>query len=137
MRPDRLLPLRVLRLANPVIRALLRSRMHGLWSGRLLLLTYRGHRSGRTFEIPLRYARAADGELVVLAVDASRKLWWRSFELAETSASALVRRERLAVTGRLVRGQERDAALDAYVRRYPYARAFTSAAEVVLLALPR
>jgi uncharacterized protein YhbP (UPF0306 family) len=41
------------------------------------------------------------------------------------------------VTGRLVRGQERDAALDAYVRRYPYARAFTSAAEVVLLALPR
>lgn len=137
MRLDRLAPFWLLRLANPFVRALLRSRMHGLWSGRLLLLRYRGRRSGRTFEIPLRYARTANGELVLLAVDARRKLWWRSFALAETPATALVRGERLPVTARLVRGDERESALDAYVRRYPYARPFTRGAEVVLLAPPR
>ena len=38
--------LRVLRLANPFVRVVLESRAHRLVSGRLLLLAYRGRRSG-------------------------------------------------------------------------------------------
>ena len=72
-------PLRALRLANPLVRVVLRSPVHRVLSGRLLVLSYRGHRSGRTFRIPLRYAETADGAFVAVAVRPDRKLWWRSF----------------------------------------------------------
>ena len=134
MAVDRLLPLRLLRLGNPAVRVLLRSRAHRLWSGRLLVLTYRGRRTGRTFSIPLRYAQTGGGELVVLAVVARRKLWWRSFAAAPTPASVLVGRRRVEVTGRLAHGRERESALASYVGRYPYARPFIRDAEVVVLS---
>ena len=101
------------------------------------MLTYRGRRSGRAFEIPLRYARTDDGGLVVLAVNARRKLWWRSFTPAGVAASALVRGETLGMTGRLAQARERESAVAAYVRRYPYARPFTRDAEVVVLTPTR
>ncbi len=69
--------LRLLRFANPLVRALLSSPAHPLLGRRLVVLTYHGHRSGRAFSIPLRYAELHDGGLVALAVDHERKLWWR------------------------------------------------------------
>ena len=68
-------PLRLLRLANPVVRGVLDSPAHRLLSGRLLVLEYRGRRSGRTFRIPLRYAETRDGSLVAIAVEPDRKHW--------------------------------------------------------------
>ncbi len=41
-------------LGNPFVRALLRSRLHGLLSGSLLLVTYTGRKTGRTFAIRAR-----------------------------------------------------------------------------------
>ena len=70
-------PLRLLRLANPLVRAILRSRAHALLSRRLLLLRTTGP-SGRLYEIPLRYARPRTGA-ADRRVDAEAKLWWRSF----------------------------------------------------------
>ena len=56
-------PLPLLRLANPLVGRLLESRAHGLLSGALVVLTYRGRRSGREFRIPLQYAELADRPL--------------------------------------------------------------------------
>ena len=113
-------PLRLLRLANPVVRAVLGSPAHRLLSGGLLVLTYRGHRSGRTFRIPLRYATMPGDRIVALAVAADGKLWWRSFS-RPSPAMLLVRGTERAVSGRVLQGEERRAALRAYLERFPRA----------------
>ena len=105
--------MRLIRLANPVVRAVLRSRLHPLLSARFLLLGYRGRRSGRSYEIPLRYAALPDGRLVVVALRPDRKLWWRS--VTESAlVSVVLMGERRSGSASLVEGRERDAALVAY-----------------------
>ncbi len=113
-------PLRLLRLANPAVRTLLDSPLHRILSGTVVVLKYRGHRSGREFRIPLRYTVAPDGRIVALAVRPERKLWWRAFA-EPTPATILIRGSDRAVTGRLLQGDERRAALRAYVSRFPRA----------------
>ena len=113
-------PLRVLRLANPAVRAVLGSRAHPILSGTLVVVAYRGHRSGREFRIPIRYAETADGAILALAVQPDRKLWWRSFA-QPARATLVVRGERRSVRGRVVDGAERRTALRAYLVRYPRA----------------
>ena len=121
-----------MRLANPLVRAILRSGGHRLLSGSLLVLSYRGHRSGRTFEIPLRYVERTDRRLVVVAVRPGRKLWWRSFARSAPADVAL-RGKRVTVLGSLVEDEARDDALAAYVARYPSSgRVIRDAAVVVL-----
>jgi hypothetical protein len=102
-------------------------------SRRLLVLSYRGRRSARTFDIPLRYAETADGRLVVVAVEPERKLWWRSFADGAT-ATVTLRGAHRAVDGALMTGASRDEALAAYAGVYPRsARVVRDAAVVVLV----
>lgn len=62
---------------NPLVRPLLRSRLHPLLSRSVLLLTYTGRRSGRRFTIPVQYT--TDGDVLVVAAGApERKVWWRN-----------------------------------------------------------
>jgi hypothetical protein len=123
--------LRVLRLANPLVRVLLESRAHRLLSGRLVLLAYRGHRSGREFRIPLRYAETDAGALVAVAVRPERKQWWRTFSGGERGMLTF-RGKRVDVRGVVAGGGERDAALRAYLDRYPRSRRVTEHAAVVV-----
>ncbi len=111
-------PLRLLRLGNPIVRGILRSRAHRLLSGSLAVLEYEGRMSGRTFVIPLRYAETGDGRLVALAGDPGRKLWWRSFSEPHPAA-VLLRRQRCKMVGTLAQGTLRDQARAAYAARYP------------------
>jgi len=120
------------RLGNPVVRAILRSRLHPALSARLLVLSYRGHRSGRAFDIPLRYAETAERHLVVLAVGPEQKLWWRSFAVA-TDASVTLRGRARAVVGALADGPTRADALGAYLARYPRSAGLVRDAAVVVL----
>lgn len=60
-------PLALVRVANPVVRRLLGSRLHRPLSGAVLVLHLRGRRSGRTYDIPVGYAREQDGALRVLS----------------------------------------------------------------------
>ena len=63
---------------NPLVRALLRSPLHGLASRGLLLLTVTGRRTGRRYSIPVGYQR--DGERLNLMVsEAPSKQWWRNY----------------------------------------------------------
>ncbi len=57
-------PVGAFRLVNRVVRPLLRSPLHPLLSRRLMLLSYTGRRSGRTFTIPVGYFPAGDGDLL-------------------------------------------------------------------------
>ena len=64
------------RALNVPMRALLRSPFHGVMSGDLCLLTYRGRRSGKAFTIPLSYVRGGD---VVRLLSSDRTRWWKNF----------------------------------------------------------
>jgi hypothetical protein len=96
----------------------LRTPVHPVLSGRLLVLTYRGHRSGATFTIPLRYAETADGHFVAAAVDREQKRWWQSFTKPR-AATLLVRGTGFPVVGVVAEGARHDVAREAYIGRYP------------------
>ena len=60
------------RMGNPLMRALLRSPLHGLLSGMLMLLSYTGRKSSRTYTIPIGYFDWDADEL--MAFTSAR--WW-------------------------------------------------------------
>jgi deazaflavin-dependent oxidoreductase (nitroreductase family) len=60
-------PRALLRVANPIVRAVLRSPLHGLLSKRLMVLTVTGRRSGRTYSLPVGRYDAGDGALLLSA----------------------------------------------------------------------
>jgi hypothetical protein len=123
--------LRLLRLGNPFVRGVLRSRAHALLSGSLIVLEYEGRTSGRAFAIPLRYAETDDGRLVALAVEPGRKRWWRSF-VEPRRAVVLHRGQRHEVRGTVVEGTARDDARDAYADRYPSSASLIDEAALVV-----
>jgi len=84
---------RLLHAPNPVVRAVLRSPAHRLLSGRLLLLTYTGRRTGEQHTIPVRYVRDG-GALVVTVAWPERKVWWRGLHGPGTGVSLLLAGER-------------------------------------------
>lgn len=62
-------------LINPLIKALLRSPFHWLVSDALLLLTYTGRKSGRTYTTPVGYEER-DGTLYVTSQ--TDRVWWKN-----------------------------------------------------------
>ena len=64
---------------NPVMRRLLRSRLHPVVSGRAALLGITGRRTGRSYEICVGYAPHGPDSIDVLVSDARHRSWWRNF----------------------------------------------------------
>ena len=104
---------------NPVVVRLLRSPLHHVIGGGLMLITVTGRRTGRRYTIPVGYQRDG-GVLHVLVSKAPRKQWWRNFR-TPAGLEVELRGERFAATGRLVApGSERFfAAVEATLRRLP------------------
>jgi hypothetical protein len=67
-----LAPLWIFKIANPVVSALLRSPLHGLMSKMLMLLSYKGRKSGKVLSHPIGYFKWDDNE--VMAFTSAR--WW-------------------------------------------------------------
>jgi hypothetical protein len=65
------------RAVNPLVRWLLRSRLHWLVSRRLTLISYTGRRSGRRYTIPVGY-RIAGLQVTITVGSPDRKVWCRS-----------------------------------------------------------
>ena len=63
---------KIFRAANKVVRPLLASRFHKPLSGRLMLLTYKGHRTGREFTVPIGYFDWDPGTVLAM----SSQLGW-------------------------------------------------------------
>jgi hypothetical protein len=63
---------------NPVLVALLRSRLSWPLSVGLMAVTVTGRRSGRRYTIPVGHHDVGDA-IVVLVSDAAHRQWWRNF----------------------------------------------------------
>ncbi len=83
---------------NPLMRALLRSPLHGIASRNLALLCYEGRRSGRKFETPLSYVREGS---IVRFLSSHNTRWWTNFRAGLTPVEIEIGRERLAGQARL------------------------------------
>lgn len=78
---------------NPVMKALLRSPLHGLVSDMLLLITFTGRKSGRDYTTPVGY-EDVDGTLYITSQ--TDRVWWKNLRGgAEVSVT--------------VRGEQREA----------------------------
>ncbi|MFC5969841.1 hypothetical protein ACFPYI_00715 [Halomarina salina] len=103
------------RFANPLLRSVLRSRLHWLASRWLVLVSYVGRRSDRRHTFPVAYHRR-DGALV--AVTPKRETtWWRNF-LERRDCLLWHRGEERSATGEVVVGEERADLLAGYVERH-------------------
>lgn len=60
---------------NPLMKPLLRSPLHGFVSDSLLLITFSGRKSGRTYTTPVGYEEL-DGTLFVTSQ--TDRVWWRN-----------------------------------------------------------
>lgn len=101
------------KIANPFIKALLRSPLHGQASGSIAILHFRGRKSGREFETPLSYVRE-DGTVFLLS--AQTTVWWKNLREEGTPVSLEIARERLSGKTKLWEGDS--DALRARVHRY-------------------
>lgn len=104
------------RVVNPTARWLLRSSLHWLASCVLVLVTYRGRQSGRTYAIPVAYART-NGTLVTVTPK-SETVWWTNFR--ESVACTLrLRGRRRTAHGTLVDDDDRAELLATYAEQRP------------------
>ncbi|MET0414759.1 MAG: nitroreductase/quinone reductase family protein [Actinoplanes sp.] len=83
---------------NGLVLAVLRSRAHRLASGMVIELRYVGRRTGRTYALPVQYARAGE-RLVVRPQQVQRSTWWRNFS-TPTAVTVMI-------AGRIRRGSAR------------------------------
>lgn len=82
--------------ANPVMKALLRSPLHGIVSDSLILLTFTGRKTGRTYTTPVGYQQHGDRLTVFTHGD-----WWKNLR-GGRSVTVLLRGERRAGVARPV-----------------------------------
>lgn len=111
------------RVGNPFVRLFLRSPLHSMMSGALMLITVRGRRTGRTYTLPVQYSRAG-GVIYVIPGNHERKTWWRN--LIGGAPVGLRLRGKDAEASAVVFAGERDReeieeGLRVYLARFPAA----------------
>jgi deazaflavin-dependent oxidoreductase (nitroreductase family) len=85
---------------NPLLVWLLRSPLHGLASGRVILITYTGRRTGRRITIPVSY-RMSGSEISVTVGQHAQKQWWRNLT-TESPVELQLRGRRVQATARAI-----------------------------------
>jgi len=106
---------RLQKLYNPVVAAVLRSPLHGVMSDSVMLLTYRGRKSGKVFTTPISYVRDGGD---ILAVASRDHAWWRNLRGGALVRVRLRGRE-LRGTGRLLEGRAGEEGLLCVLRAVP------------------
>ena len=107
-------------IGNALVGGVLRSPLHRTMSRSLLLLTYKGRRTGKEYTIPVGYARYADDELVVIAGRPGGKTWWTNMRGSLPVRVRLAGKE-LEGEARLVTGGDAVPRLAAYFEQVPRA----------------
>jgi len=69
------------KIVNPVMRLILRSRLHKLMSDSLLIITCCGRKSGRKYSVPVQYSQAGNIISIVPGMP-EKKTWWRNLKEA-------------------------------------------------------
>lgn len=112
-------PLWLFRALNPLMRAVLRSPLHGLLSGMLMLLSYTGRKSGKVYTIPIGYFVWDTDEL--MAFTTAR--WWTNLRDG-TPVTLLLKRRRLEAAPTVIHEREAvRATLEEFIRRLGLATA--------------
>ncbi len=75
---------------NPMMRVLLRSPLHCMLSGSLMLISFTGRKSGRRYTTPVRYVRV-DG--AVRCFTSAENLWWRNLRGGATVSLLIAGKE--------------------------------------------
>jgi hypothetical protein len=114
----------VQRFGNLFVIGLLRSRLHRLASGTLVLVTFRGRNTGRRFTLPVMYAER-DGSLTIFVGHHGRKQWWRNLQ-GGADVDVRLRGQQARRRADIVTGT---ADVDTYLDRYPRARRTLAAAD--------
>lgn len=109
------------KIANPIVGWILRSPLHGLISASLLLISYRGRKSGREYGLPVQYAKNRN-QVYIIPGQPKGKTWWRNFR-KETPVTITLGGKTLSGQARLLDPQsEAQAAVDGlgtYLQRFP------------------
>ena len=81
-------------LSNTFMCLLLRSPLHGILSSGMMVLTYKGRKTGRQISVPIGYYVQPDGSL--LSTSLRSRTWWRNLRGGATVALHLKGRSRKA-----------------------------------------
>jgi len=88
------------KIADPLVSMILRSRLHRWMSASVMLIAYRGRKSGKEFSLPVNYAQ--DGHMIYIVPGMpERKNWWRNFR-EKTPVRLTLRGEVLSGNGMLL-----------------------------------
>jgi deazaflavin-dependent oxidoreductase (nitroreductase family) len=60
---------------NPIIRSLLRSPLHFFVSKNMMLMTYTGRRSGKSYTTPMSYLTVGEA---LYTISSRERIWWRN-----------------------------------------------------------
>lgn len=103
---------------NPLVRALLRSPLHGVTSNNIGILHFTGSKTGHKLDTPLSFTR--ENNLVRLLSNQNTK-WWRNLRGDETSVEMEIARKRYSGVASLLEGdsQELRASVRQFIRSLP------------------
>jgi deazaflavin-dependent oxidoreductase (nitroreductase family) len=91
---------------NSIVGAILRSPASGLLDAKLMLVRYRGRRTGREHELPVSYVQHGHRFLVVVGAS-DHKTWWRNFSTPQP-VEIVVRRDQMSAVARLLPASAED-----------------------------
>ena len=102
---------------NPLMTRVLRSPLHFLFSGNIMLLTFTGRGSGRIYTTPVRYIRSED---TIRCFTSQRTRWWRNMAGGARVALHVAGKTVCCMATATFDDPETvRPALDAYLRRFP------------------
>jgi len=110
------------KLANPTMKVVLRSPLHGLVSNGVMLITVSGRRSGRQYTTPVNYVR--EGNTLTVFSRRNRS-WWRNLR-GGAKVNVCLPGNNLEAAGEVIEDHESvTAELMEYLQKVPhYARYF-------------
>jgi deazaflavin-dependent oxidoreductase (nitroreductase family) len=111
------------RAGSTFLRVVLRSPLHGLLSGSLMVIRVRGRTTGKPYELPVMYAQ--DGQtLWIFCQQAERKSWWRNLR-EKSDVTVWLRGRQQPAAAQLLDGcsdsERAMSGLAVWLRRYPRA----------------
>jgi len=108
-------------IVNPLVCLILRSPLHKLMSDTLLLITYRGRKTGMKYTLPVQYVQTGNSVYILPGMP-EQKTWWRN--LKEAAPVQLTLRSQTLVGNAIVLKPDTDAeairlGFELYLRRFP------------------
>jgi hypothetical protein len=95
----------IFKVMNPIMKGLLRSPLHRLLSGTLMLVTYMGSKTGKQYTIPIGYFAWGQGELMSF----SSARWWTNLR-SSPPVTLLLKGRRVQAVPTVI--EQREAVID-------------------------